>query len=179
MRIILYHSRVYLFFVLIMLVITLRCYSLRVIRYAVINCYYASLLFIVANRLWPISAINIARRANYVRSTNISRRRQMTCAAQITAEGAMTPEGQITCEAQMTAAGLMTRVAQITPEGQITEYYLLAYSTARVSRMTITRICPGKVRDSSIFLTMSRLSNIESSSEMTSLCTITRSSRPA
>jgi len=60
------------------LVITLRCYSLRVIRCAVIGFNYASLLFIVANRLWPISTIHVARRANAVRSTNYSRRRNDT-----------------------------------------------------------------------------------------------------
>ena len=57
--------------------------------------------------------------------------------------------------------------------------YLLAYSTARVSRMTITLICPGKVKDSSIFLAISRLSKIEFSSDILSLSTMTRSSRPA
>ena len=57
--------------------------------------------------------------------------------------------------------------------------YLLAYSTARVSLITVTRICPGNVSDSSIFLAMSRLSKVESSSEILSLSTITLSSLPA
>ena len=37
--------------------------------------HYDSLIFIVADSLRPISAINYARRANYVRSTDDSRRR--------------------------------------------------------------------------------------------------------
>ena len=39
--------------------------------------YYVSLIFIVADSLKPISAINYARRANYVRGTNDSRRRNV------------------------------------------------------------------------------------------------------
>ena len=57
--------------------------------------------------------------------------------------------------------------------------YLLAYSTARVSLITVIRICPGNVSDSSIFLAISRLSKVDSSSEILSLSTMTLSSLPA
>ena len=55
----------------------------------------------------------------------------------------------------------------------------LAYSTALVSRMTLTLIWPGYSSSASIFLAMSRASRIMLSSVTTSGLTMMRTSRPA
>ncbi len=55
----------------------------------------------------------------------------------------------------------------------------LASSTARVSRITVTLICPGYSRLSSIFLAMSRARRMEARSSMSSGLTMIRISRPA
>ena len=63
--------------------------------------------------------------------------------------------------------------------GVVGEAPYRAYSTARVSRMTMTLIWPGYSMESWIFLVMSRAIRMAARSSTFSGCTITRTSRPA
>ena len=78
---------------------------------------------------------------------------------------------------QLAAAGQYRKKTSEVSFGGLAVY--LAYSTALVSRMTLTLIWPGYSSSASIFLAMSRASRIMLSSVTTSGLTMMRTSRPA